>query len=310
MNAMPELKPGEWTKDLILAMSMAREAGEIVRSKYGHVDRLTKTHAATTNEAVTEADRESQRSIVAAIRKHCPGDGIVGEESDSGESITFDTTDIAGRNWVIDPIDGTNNFIAGLGAFAVCIGLLDKGKPVVGVVLDVTRDEMYAAATGFGSWLIEDAMGGDEFRDANSSGLPTPQTPGVRRLKVSQESMSDCSLLMLTSNLLDKSEQCPSWAVRWIGQTKWKVRMLGSAAMEAVQVAAGVAMGAVTVNGKIWDAVAPAAIVLEAGGVVSTLAGEPVFPFDLNGYIGAKVPFLAAGPTAHSQLLEEIRSHG
>jgi myo-inositol-1(or 4)-monophosphatase len=118
--------------------------------------------------------------------------------------------------------------------------------------------------------------------------------------------MSDSAMLMVTSNLLGPDGSCPAWASRWIGQTNWKLRLLGSAALEAVQVAAGVAHGAVTVNGKLWDAAAPAAIVLEAGGVITDLQGRPVFPFDLTRYQGAKVPFLAAGPAAHPVLLREI----
>jgi len=110
---------------------------------------------------------------------------------------------------------------------------------------------------------------------------------------------------MLTSNLLTHG-RLPGYRPRWLSQTNWKMRMLGSAALEAVQVAAGVAHGAVTVNGKLWDAVAPAAVVLEAGGVVTDFQGRPVFPFDLTRYQGAKVPFLAAGPAAQSELLREI----
>jgi fructose-1,6-bisphosphatase/inositol monophosphatase family enzyme len=82
--------------------------------------------------------------------------------------------------------------------------------------------------------------------------------------------------------------------------------MLGSAALEAIQVAAGIAHGAITVNGKLWDAAAPAAVLLEAGGVITDLAGRQIFPFDLANYQGAKVPFLACGPGAQSQLLAEI----
>src|SRR5215207_7352225 len=122
--------------DLQYAIELARSAGRVILDHYGKVERLTKTHAAAQQEAVTEADRASQRLIVAGLRKRYPTDGIIGEESDSGESITFECTNPAGRNWVIDPIDGTNNFIAGLGAFAVCIGLLDRGEPVLGVVYD------------------------------------------------------------------------------------------------------------------------------------------------------------------------------
>ena len=268
--------------DLQYAIELAHGAGKVVLEHYGKVERLTKTHAAASEEAVTEADRASQRSIVAGLRRRFPDDGLIGEESESGRSITFECPDPRGRNWVIDPIDGTNNFIAGLGAFAVCIGLLERGEPVLGVVYDVTRDLTYAAARGEGAWL------------------------GTKRLRVLATPMSDSSLIMTTSNLLGPDGRCPNWGAKWLGQTNWKLRMLGSAALEAVQVAAGVAHGAVTVNGKLWDAVAPCAVVLEAGGVVTDLRGEPVFPFDLARYQGAKVPFLAAGPAAHETLLRDI----
>ena len=121
-------------QDLQYAIELARGAGEIVLEHYGKVARLTKTHAAASDEAVTDADRASQRFIVAGLKRRFPTDGIIGEESDAGTSITFDCTNPRGRNWVIDPIDGTNNFISGLGAFAVCIGLVDAGMPNLGVV--------------------------------------------------------------------------------------------------------------------------------------------------------------------------------
>jgi len=268
--------------DLQYITDVARSAGKLILEHWGKVDRLTKTHAMTTDEAVTDADRASQRLIVAALRERFPNDGIIGEESDTGESITAEIPDVMGRTWVIDPIDGTNNFICGLGAFAVCIGLMEKGKPVLGVVYDVTRDQMYAAAEGEGAWL------------------------GRKRLQVLQTPLNNSSMLMLTSNLLDKNGKCPAYAARWIAQTDWKVRMLGSAALEAIQVAAGVAHGAVTVNGKLWDVVAPAAVLLEAGGTITTLTGEPVFPYDLKSYVGAKVPFLATTPSSKDELLREI----
>jgi len=271
--------------DLQFAVSLARDAGTIVLEQYGKVERLTKTHVAAKEEAVTEADRASQRLIVAGLRKRFPEDGIVGEESDTGQSITFEVTNPTGRNWVIDPIDGTNNFIAGLGAFCVCIGLLDAGSPVLGVVYDVTRDLCYSSAAGEGAWL-----GNKQLR-----ALPTP--------------VGESSMVMMTSNLINSTGRCPRWACRLLSQTVMKTRILGSAALEAVQVAAGVAHGAITVNGKLWDVAAPAAIVLEAGGKLTDLQGRQVFPFDLRRYQGAKVPFLAAGPAAHEFLLREITSH-
>ncbi len=271
--------------DLQFVCTLARQAADLVLAQYGRVDRLTKTNSATTDEAVTEADRASQRLIVAGLKKQFPTDGIIGEESDSGKTITFDVTDPMGRNWVIDPIDGTNNFIAGLGAFAVCIGLLDKGTPVLGVVLDVTRGITYSAAHGCGAF-------------ANEKPIHAAKTP-----------LGDSSMLMLTSNLITKTGRAPEWACRWISQTVWKTRILGSAALEAAQVAAGVAHGAVTVNGKLWDIVAPAAVVLESGGALTDLQGREIFPFDLRNYTGAKVPFLAAAPLAKQPLLKELIAH-
>ena len=270
--------------DLQYAADLARAAGKIILDRYGKVERLTKTHVAATDEAVTEADRASQRSIVAGLRVRFPDDGIVGEESETGESITFDTKNPRGRNWVIDPIDGTNNFIAGLGNFCVCIGLMDEGWPVLGVVYDVTRDVMYAAARGQGAW-------------ANGKRVKVPATP-----------LDESSMIMFTSNLLIQN-RCPDWACKFLAQQNWKLRILGSAALEATYVAAGVAHGAVTVNGKLWDAAAAAALVLEAGGVITDLKGQPVFPFDLAHYQGAKVPFLAAPPQAHRPLLDIILAH-
>jgi myo-inositol-1(or 4)-monophosphatase len=267
------------SKDLQFAIELARGAGKIVLDHYGKVERLTKRHA----EAVTDADRASQRFIVAGLKRRFPNDGIVGEENDTGDAITFDVGDSDGRVWVIDPIDGTNNFITGLGAFGVCIGLMEKGMPMLGVVFDVTRDVMYSAAAGEGAWL------------------------GNRRLRAIETPLSDSSMIMMTSNLLDSDGRCPEWACRWLAQTNWKIRIMGSAALEACQVAAGVAHGAVTMNGKLWDVVAPAAIVLEAGGLITSPLGEKVFPFDLRGYAGVKVPFLAAGRNAQEQLLREIR---
>lgn len=260
------------------AIAIARQAAALVLGHYGNVRRLTKRH----NEAVSEADRASQRLIVSELRKLYPHDGIIGEENDTGDAITFDVPNPTGRTWVIDPIDGTNNFLAGLSNFAVCIGLMEAGRPVLGVVQDVTRDQTYSAAAGLGATL---------------DGRP---------LHVARTPMDDTAMLMLTSNLLDAQGRCPAFAVCFFEQTNWKIRMMGSAALEAVEVAAGVAHGAITLNGKLWDVAAPAAIVLEAGGIVTDPRGGQIFPFSLAGYSGAKVPFVAAAPAAHEQLIREI----
>jgi myo-inositol-1(or 4)-monophosphatase len=140
---------------------------------------------------------------------------------------------------------------------------------------------MYTAARGEGAWA----------GSTRTTALATP--------------LSESSMIMFTSNLLTGGK-CPSWATVYLAQTNWKMRILGSAALEATYVAAGVAHGAITVNGKLWDVAAAAALVLEAGGVMTDLKGKPIFPFDLAHYGGAKIPFLAAAPQAHQQLLNVI----
>ena len=273
--------PSTLAQDLQFAIELARGAGKIVLDHYGKVSRLTKRHA----EAVTDADRASQRYIVAGLKRRFPNDGIVGEENDTGDAITIEYTDPNGRVWVIDPIDGTNNFIAGLGAFAVCIGLLDKGVPILGIVFDVTRDLLYSAAKGEGAWL------------------------GNKQLHVLDTPLNDAAMIMLTSNLLDEHGRYPAWPARWIARANWKIRILGSAALGGDASRGGRRSRAVTMNGKLWDVVAPAAIVLEAGGLFDSPAGGKVFPFDLRGYDGKNVPFVASAPAAQQQLLAEIRNN-
>jgi myo-inositol-1(or 4)-monophosphatase len=264
--------------DLAFVIATARAAGALIRQHYGRVERQTKRGA----EAVTAADRASQRLIIDELARRFPDDGVIGEENDDGSAITNRAPRRGSRVWVIDPLDGTNNFVAGLGTFAVCIGLLDAGMPVLGVVYDVCRDEVHAAERGGGAW-----------RDGESVHAAT--TPPTER-----------SLLMLTSNLLDADGRLPGWAVALHAQTRLKVRVLGSAALEAIQVACGTAHGSITVNGKLWDIAAAAAVLIEAGGTLTGLDGGPVFPYALDGYAGAKVPYVAAAPAAVAELLAAI----
>lgn len=273
------------SEELEFVESIARQAGAIILQHFRKVERLTKTHALTSNEAVTQADRDSQRFIVGELRKAFPGDGFIGEESDDGAGITLDVPDPRGRTWVIDPIDGTNNFIAGLGGFCVCIGLIDDGMPTLGVVYDVLADKVYRAARGLGG------------------------TADGRTATADSRGMSDASVLCMTANLVGKDGRTPGWAIKLLGQITWKVRILGSAALEAVLAGEGVAGAAIQVNTKLWDIAAAAAFVIEAGGEVVDFTGKPIFPIDLSRYTGQKVPYVAGGARAVQDVLLYMREH-
>lgn len=276
--------------ELDVVITLAREAGALVRREAGHSQRLLKRAPGEAIagwdpvEAVTETDRATQRLIIAGLSRHFPDDGVIGEESDTG-GITHRPPARGARTWVIDPIDGTNNFCAGLGCFAVCIGLLEDGLPTLGVVYDVARDCVYAATGG----------------QAQVDGVP---------VRAATAALSDRSLVMLTSNLLDRQGRLPGFIGEWLTHAPWKLRMLGSAALEAVQVGAGVAHAAVTINGKLWDVAAAAAVILASGGRVVDLHGAPVFPVHLQGYQGAKIPFLALAPGAGNRILDDIHRFG
>lgn len=270
---------------LSIVESIARDAGELILKHYGKVERLSKSHSAADNEAVTLADRKSQSLIVSRLREAFPADGIIGEEDELGKGITFDVTNARGPVWVIDPIDGTNNFLAGFGAFCVSIGLLEGGMPLLGVVYNMTRGTMISAARGHGAFL-------------NDKPVHATETP-----------LSSRSLLMLTGTLYDDDGRLPGWAIKILSQYHFKPRILGSAALEGALVGAGIAHAAIQTRCKLWDVVAAGAIVLEAGGVVTNLAGSPIFPFDLTDYAGGRVPFLMGGRTAHAALLKLIQDN-
>ena len=147
----------------------------------------------------------------------------------------------------------------------------------------MTRNVSYRAASGCGAFVD----------DLPCQALKTP--------------MGEASIFMMTSNILHPDGSLPAYVPRWLSQTNWKIRVIGTAAIEAALVGAGVAHGALTMNGKLWDVAAAAAFVLEAGGRIVTLKGRDVFPFDLRNYAGAKVPFLATAPNALETLVREVK---
>ena len=123
---------------------LARTAGRVLMDRYERVERIDYKSA---RDVVTEVDHLSEALIIAAIRERFPGDGILAEESGAHAGGEGDApTSGSGRVWIIDPVDGTINYANGIPFFCVSIGLAVDGRPSVGVVLDPTRDELFAAA--------------------------------------------------------------------------------------------------------------------------------------------------------------------
>jgi myo-inositol-1(or 4)-monophosphatase len=204
---------------------------------------------------VTEIDLWSEREISSAIAAKFPDHLLVGEETSAklaaerGQTLEQFCSD--GMVWVVDPIDGTTNFANGLPQFCISIGLLENGRRVVGVVYDITRDEMFSAASGLGATLngvaISVGKKSELLDSVVATGLP-----------------------------YDRAERWPVYNALFSSLVRKcrAVRILGSAAIDLCWVACGRLDGFCEYNLKPWDVVAGTLIVEEAGGAVSSFFAD------------------------------------
>src|SRR6266481_5667877 len=148
MNAVPE---SDYQSEIAVATELARAAGAVLLKHYYSPFLVEqKVNALDELEEVTAADREANELIVDRLRKEFPDDGVLAEESTDTEHRLEKE-----RVWLIDPMDGTKNFIRRDGDFAVQIGLAVKGESVLGTVYQPVREVLYRAVRGGGSWSEE-----------------------------------------------------------------------------------------------------------------------------------------------------------
>ncbi|MEO8539836.1 MAG: inositol monophosphatase family protein [bacterium] len=243
---------------LLLATEIAAEAAVVVAKYAAERTFLIETKSSPTD-LVTEADRESEALIVRKILAARPHDGLLGEEGANRESES-------GIRWVIDPIDGTTNFVYGIPAYSVSIGVERHGKMVAGVVHDVALKEAYTASLGAGAHLNGKAItvsGKTELSTA-LMGIGFAYDP-LRR---------DVQARFYDRVMVDIRD----------------VRRMGSAALDLCRVACGQLDGYFEFQLNAWDIAAGAIIVREAGGITTGFQGRT---FD-EGYVLATTPALAA----------------
>jgi histidinol-phosphatase len=139
---MPRMK---WEKELTACRDAARRAGEMALR---HAARGVSAEMKPDHSPVTVADRECEAAIVSTLREAFPRDGILGEEGSREETAS-------GRRWIVDPIDGTRDFLRGLPGWSNLIALEVEGEPVVGVCNLAAVGELYWAVEGEGAWVEE-----------------------------------------------------------------------------------------------------------------------------------------------------------
>ena len=249
-------------EDLDLALELADLADAVSLARFRAVDLDVQTKPDRT--PVTEADLAVERTIRDRLAEARPGDGILGEE--------FGTEGDSTRQWIIDPIDGTANFLRGVPVWGTLIALAVDGVPVVGVASSPAMGRRWWAARGLGAWTT--ASAGELGADASdATDAASARVPGARRLRVSGvERLADASLSFQSlaqwrdAGYLDR--------LLTLSQQVWRDRAYGDLWSYAL-----LAEGLIDITGefdvKPYDLAALVPIVEEAGGRFTSITGEP-----------------------------------
>lgn len=195
------------------------------------------------NDWVSTADRESEAEIMAAIRELSPGDAFLGEETGSSAGSSE-------RTWIIDPLDGTSNYLQHFPFWSVSIALRDRGETVAGVVYEPLRDLFFTAERGAGA-----------FRNGN-------------RMRISSQQTLEGSFIATGFPFRAQEYVEPYVAIFTdVIRTSKGVRRAGSAALDLAYTAASIFDGFFEMHLAPWDVAAGALLVTEAGGVVTDFSG-------------------------------------
>lgn len=249
---------------------IAIEAGRIL-VEYADPKRMA-TRAKGDRDVVTEADLAGERFILEYLRREFPDDGIVGEEG--GRAVSR-----SGRRWAVDPLDGTLNYSRQLPVWCVSIACFEGDEPILGVVYDPLRDEMFAAARGLGARL-----GG------------TPISPRETN------DLSDAYVHM-TVDFKDAGVQVGLDDMQAVAPHVLRTRNLGSAALSLAYVACGRLDAVLHRSAYVWDYGGGACLLREAGAIITAMDGTP-YGFDTQAIVAA-----GTAPV-HRELLDIIRTAG
>ncbi len=242
-----------WDQELDIATLAAREAGAVLRKRFGQAHQIMKKGEI---DLVTEADLKSESLILEIISSHFPGDNILSEE-------TGDKNKRSARTWIVDPLDGTTNFAHGFPFFCVSIALEVDQKLVVGAVYNPYIDELFQAAGGRGATL-----NGQPIRVSTTENIGDALLATGFPYDIHQRS----------DDVLD--------LFRKMVLVAQGVRRAGSAALDLCYVAAGRLDGFWEQSLKPWDTAAGCVILKEAGGILSTYSGYAYSPYE-NTIVGS-----------------------
>jgi myo-inositol-1(or 4)-monophosphatase len=256
---------------LPLCEEAARAAGTVLRAYAGKIRWREKGK----HDLVTEADLAAQEKIFTLLRAAHPDHDLLGEEDHNAIDSASGASQSPFR-WVVDPLDGTANYVHGLPNYAVSIALEHWGETVCGVVYDPVADECFAAARGEGATLNGETLRTSDCQSLDTAMIAASFSPNVQRNSPE------------VARFVEVLHSCQS------------VRRLGSAALNLCYVGCGRLDGYWATSIKRWDIAAGMLVLLEAGGVITSLEGTPV---DL----GRPEVVATASVPLHSQLLHILK---
>ena len=251
------------------AVRAARSAGNVIVRSLDRLDRI-KVESKGLNDYVSDVDRAAEQEIIGTLRHAYPDHEFLGEEGGSQGSSEY--------VWIIDPLDGTTNFLYGLPHFAVSIALQHRGKLQVGVIYDPVRQELFTATRGNGATL-----------DGHKIRVRTHKSIEGR--------------LLATGFPFRLPQHMDAYLGQFQAVLKraGDLRRAGSAALDLAYVAAGRLDGYWELGLKPWDIAAGALLVREAGGVIGDFNGDESYMDSGN--------VVAGNPKLFHDLLSEIRPH-
>ena len=254
---------------LNIAVRAARSAGNVIIRNLDRLDSIA-VHTKDRNDFVTEVDQQAEREIIYILRKAFPDHSILAEESGLTEGNEY--------QWIIDPLDGTTNFLHGYPQFAVSIALSHKGRLEHGVVYDPMRQELFTASRGAGAMLND------------------------RRIRVTKRTSLEGALLG-TGFPFKAQHHLDTYLdmFRALFPHTAGIRRPGSAALDLSYVAAGRLDGFWEIGLRPWDMAAGILLIQEAGGLSSDFSG---------GHNYLKSGNLVSGsPKVFADILKKIRPH-
>ena len=252
---------------LIVAMEAAQEAGKIIKERIGTITDNEITQKSI-SDYVTEVDVLSEKTIIIRIKNHFPEHQIMAEESSNDYKK-------AEYLWIIDPLDGTTNFIHGFPVFAISIALMKKGEIVLGVVYDPLKNELFYAEQGSGAFL------------------------NGKRIHVS--SIKEPAFSLIATGFPFRNKQFIPSYIKIFQSLLYSVsdlRRAGAAAIDLAYVACGRVDGFFEFALSPWDIAAGTVLIKEAGGIVSDFEGGQTYL--KTGHI------VAGNPVIHPFLIKKI----